>query len=233
MNFKLVKAAFLKTLPVLAGYVVLGMGFGILLKVNGFGLLTALAMSIFIFAGSMQYVGISLLAGGASLISIALTTFMVNARHLFYGISMIDRYKGAGFKKFYLMHGLSDETYSLVCTGETPEGADPHLYYLLISAFDQSYWVTGTVIGVLLGSLITFDAAGIDFSMTALFVTVFVEQWITTKEHLPAVIGVAGAIFCLILWGPEHFLIPAMVVITVLLTLCRKYLKKREAEHHE
>ncbi len=129
MNGKLLKAALLKTLPVMAGYLVLGTGFGILLKVNGYGLPWALAMSFFLYAGSMQYVGVPLIAGGASLLSIALTTLMVNARHLFYGISMIERYKGAGPKKLYLMHALTDETYSLVCTGDVPPGADPPLYY--------------------------------------------------------------------------------------------------------
>lgn len=219
-----------KTLPVMAGYIVLGMGFGILLKVNGYGVLWAFVMSVFIFAGSMQYVGISLLAGGASLISIAVTTLMVNARHLFYGISMIERYKGAGAKKFYLMHALTDETYSLVCTGDAPEGVDPHLYYLLVSAFDHSYWIVGSVLGSLLGSVISFNTAGIEFSMTALFVTVFVEQWMTTGEHRPALIGVAGAAACLMIFGSGRFLIPSMLVITVMLTAFGRVLVKGAAK---
>ncbi len=226
MSIKLLKTVLLKTLPVMAGYIVLGTGFGILLKLNGYGLLWAIAMSVFIFAGSMQYVGISLIAGGASLISIALTTLMVNARHLFYGISMIGRYKGAGLKKLYLMHALTDETYSLVCTGDVPEGADPHLYYFLVSLFDQCYWVAGSAIGSLIGSVLPFDAAGIEFSMTALFVTVFVEQWLTTGEHRPALIGIVGTVLCLVVFGRERFLIPAMIVITILLTAMGRQLRK-------
>lgn len=226
MNAKLLKEAFLKTLPVMAGYIVLGTGFGILLKVNGYGVLWALAMSVFVFAGSMQFVGISLITSGASLISVAVTTLMVNARHLFYGISMIKRYKGAGLKKLYLMHALTDETYSLVCTGDVPDGANPHSYYLLISLFDQIYWVTGSVIGSLIGSYIPFDTAGIDFSMTALFITVFTEQWLTSKEHRPALIGAGVSVLCLLVFGKESFLIPSMLAIAIILTAIRKPLER-------
>lgn len=230
MSSNLLKKAVIRTLPVMAGYLVLGMGFGILLNVNGYGVWWALAMSVFIYAGSMQYVGISLIAGGASLISAALTTLMVNARHLFYGISMIQRYKGAGLKKSYLMLALTDETYSLVCTGDVPEGEDPHTYYFLVSLCNHLYWIAGSVLGSLIGSVITFDTKGIDFAMTALFVTVFVEQWLTTKEHRPAMIGVASSVVCLLLFGSGNFLIPAMIVITVLLMACRKMLEKGGAE---
>ena len=226
MKTGLLKTVLLKTFPVMAGYVVLGMGFGILLKVNGYGVLWALAMSVFIYAGSMQFVGISLLTSGASLLSIALTTLMVNARHLFYGVSMIERYKGAGIKKLYLMHALTDETYSLVCTGDVPEGVDPHKYYFLVSLFNQSYWVLGSVLGSLAGSIITFDTTGIDFAMTALFVTVFVEQWLTTREHRPALVGVGASVLCLLLFGSASFLIPAMITITVILTAMRNPLEK-------
>lgn len=222
MNAKLLRAAAVKTLPVMAGYLVLGMGFGILLKVNGYGVLWAFLMSFFIYAGSMQFVGISLITGGASLLTTALTTLMVNARHLFYGISMIDRYKGAGFKKLYLMHALTDETYSLVCTGDVPAGADPHTYYFMISLLDQLYWVTGSVLGSLIGAVLTISTEGLDFSMTALFVTVFTEQWLTAKDHRPAIIGVVSSILCLLLFGKGHFLIPSMLLITVLLMLFRK-----------
>ncbi len=225
MNGKLLKTALLKTLPVMAGYLVLGTGFGILLKVNGYGLPWALAMSVFLYAGSMQYVGVPLIVSGASLLSIALTTLMVNARHLFYGISMIERYKGAGPKKLYLMHALTDETYSLVCTGDVPPGADPHLYYFLISLFNQSYWVAGSAIGSLLGSVIPFDTTGIEFSMTALFVTVFIEQWLTVKEHRPALAGIGLSGLCLFVFGKDRFLIPAMISITGFLTAMRKQLE--------
>lgn len=224
------KYALKRSIPVMAGYVVLGMGFGILLETRGYGIGWALGMSIFIYAGSMQYVAIDLLAGGASLISAALMTLMVNARHLFYGISMIDRYKETGARKPYLIFALTDETYSLVCSGEVPEGVDREAYFFWVSLFDQCYWVIGSAAGSLIGSLITFNTAGIEFSMTALFIVVFVEQWKSTSNHLSALIGVAISIICLLLFGGDSFLIPAMIMITLVLTLCRKVLDKEKKD---
>jgi len=222
----MLKKAVIKTLPVMAGYMVLGMGFGILLKVNGYGAWWAFLMSLFIYAGSMQYVSIPLITGGASFISIAITTLMVNARHLFYVISMIHKYKGAGSKKLYLMHALTDETYSLVCTDGDEKEEDSHGYYFAISLLNHSYWIVGSVLGALIGGLIKFDAKGIDFSMTALFVTVFVEQWMSTKEHRPALIGIGASVICLLLFGSEHFLIPAMIAITMILTAIHRLLEE-------
>lgn len=234
MNKELLKIAFLKTLPVMAGYLVLGFGFGILLEDNGYGFWWALAMSGLIYAGSMQFVAISLLTSGASLISTALTTLMVNARHLFYGISMVEKYKGAGKKKPYLIFALTDETYSLVCNEDYPEGIEPHTYCLTISIFNQFYWVLGSVLGSLIGSAITFNTAGIDFAMTALFVTVFVEQWLSTKNHLAALIGVGASAVCLLIFGKDNFLIPSMIAITVLLAVSKKFLEKTDGgEAHE
>ena len=217
----LIKTAFIKSLPVMAGYVVLAIGFGILMKEAGYGLFWSFLMSFTIYAGSMQYVAVSLLSSGASLISAALTTLMVNARHLFYGVSMIDKYKDAGKKKPYLIFALTDETYSLLCGDDYPEGEDRHWYSFFVSLFNQCYWVIGSIIGSILGSLITFNTAGIDFSMTALFVTVFVEQWLTAKNHLPAIAGLFCSIACLMIFGPDSFLIPTMISITIVLSLCK------------
>ena len=169
------RAAFLDTVPVMTGYLFLGFGFGILLHQNGYGVLWALAMSLFIYAGSMQYMTVSLLAGGAGLLTAALTTFVVNARHLFYGISMVDAYKNAGKKKPYLIFALTDETYSLVSKNQVPEGMSRHGYCFLVSLLDQIYWVTGSVLGSVAGSLIPINYEGIDLVLTALFVTIFVE----------------------------------------------------------
>ena len=217
----LIKTAFIKSLPVMAGYVVLAIGFGILMKEAGYGLFWTFLMSFTIYAGSMQFVAVSLLSSGASLISAGLTTLMVNARHLFYGVSMIEKYKNAGKKKPYLIFALTDETYSLLCGDDYPEGEDKHWYSFFVSLFNQSYWVLGSVIGSILGSLITFNTAGIDFSMTALFVTVFVEQWLTTKNHLPAIAGLLCSLGCLLIFGPDGFLIPTMISITIVLSLCK------------
>ena len=221
MQHSIVKQAFIKTVPVMAGYVVLGAGFGILLRNAGYGVLWAFAMSLFIYAGSMQYVGVSLITGGASIFTTALTTVMVNARHLFYSISMVDRYKDAGKYKPYMIFGLTDETYSLLCDGKTPEGADPAYYRFLVSIFNHSYWVTGSVLGSLLGTVLPFSTEGIEFSMTALFIASFTGQWMSTGDHIPALTGLLSTLVCLVLFGPDRFLIPAMLLITLVLTLLR------------
>lgn len=230
MKVSLLKTAFLKTIPVLTGYLFLGIGFGILLEKSGYGVLWSLAMSAFIYAGSMQYVAVGLLTSGASLLTTAFTTLMVNARHLFYGISMVEPYKDMGKRKPYLIFALTDETYSLVCSGDYPEGADPRQYCFLVSLLNQIYWVSGSVIGSLIGSLLPFNSKGIDFAMTALFVTVFVEQWKSTKNHIPALVGVLASIICLLIFGADQFLIPSMITITLLLTLCRKSLEAPQPE---
>lgn len=226
---QVLKSAFLATVPVLTGYLVLGFGFGIVLKANGFGVILALVMSLAIYAGSMQYVAIGLLTGGASLITAALTTLMVNARHLFYGVSMLDKYRGTGKRKPYLIFALTDETYSLVCRD------DPNIpeerrgdYALAVSVLNHIYWVTGSVLGAVAGSLLTFNSEGIDFALTALFLTVFLEQWLSTEKHAPALIGVGVSVLCLVIFGSESFLIPTMLVIALLLSLYRG-----EEAHHD
>ena len=220
MNRSLLRTAFLDTVPVMTGYLFLGFGFGIYLNENGYGFIWALSMSLFIYAGSMQYVAVSLMTGGASLLTAALTTLMVNARHLFYGISMVDAYKGAGKKKPYLIFSLTDETYSLVI--QRTKDPDRHSYCFLVSLLDQIYWVTGSALGSLAGTLIPLNYEGIDFVLTALFVTIFVEQWLSTRNHLPALVGILSSVLCLLLFGADVFLIPSMVLIAVSLILLRK-----------
>lgn len=217
---KTFKMACIATLPVLTGYLVLGFGFGIILKANGYGILLALVMSLFIYAGSMQYVAIGLLASGAPLIAVALTTLAVNARHLFYGISMLDKYKHTGKMQPYLIFSLTDETYSLLCGDLSHIPAEHHKHYcLFVSLLNHSYWVLGSVLGAVVGSFAKFNSEGIDFALTALFVTVFIEQWLTAKRHTPAIIGVAASVICLVVFGSGDFLIPAMLVILLLLCL--------------
>ena len=217
-----VRTAFWDTLPVMAGYVFLGFGFGILLYQSGYGVLWAVGMSLFIYAGSMQYLTVSLLTGGAGLLTAALTTVVVNARHLFYGISMVDAYKGAGRRKPYMIFALTDETYSLVSQNQVPEGISRHSYCFLVSLFDHIYWVVGSALGSLTGTLLPINYEGIEFALTALFVTIFVEQWLSTKDHRPALIGVSATVLCLMIFGRDVFLIPSMVIIAVGLTTMRK-----------
>ncbi|MDO4176850.1 MAG: AzlC family ABC transporter permease [Bacillota bacterium] len=218
------RRAFIKTIPVLTGYLVLGIGYGIIMQVKGFGILWALGLSLFLFAGSMQFVAIGLLTGGASLLTTALTTLAVNARHLFYGISMVDKYKNARRKPF-LIFALTDETYALVSnsldTDKMEEGERDN-YFFLVSFFDWIYWSTGTAIGCLAGSVLHFNTAGIDFALTALFVSIFVEQWIETRDHTAAITGVLASILMLLVFGADNFLIPAMILIAVALTVMRK-----------
>ena len=221
-NKSILKKAFTATLPIMAGYLVLGVGFGIILKSKGYGVLWAFAMSTVIYAGSMQYLAIDLICGGAGLLTTALTTLMVNARHLFYGISMVEKYKNAGKAKPYLIYALSDETYSLVCVDMDMEEGERNKFCFFVTELDQFYWVLGSVLGSLLGAVITFNTEGMDFALTALFVTVFVEQWLSTRDHAAAIVGVGASVICLALFGSGSFLIPSMVAITLALTLMRK-----------
>lgn len=221
------KTAFKATIPVLTGYLVLGFGFGIVLKSAGYGILTAFFMSLFIYAGSMQYVAVGLLAGGASLLTVALTTLMVNARHLFYGISMLEKYRSAGKYKPYLIFALTDETYSLVCQENEEIASEQQIKYdFFVSLLNQIYWVAGSVLGAVAGTVLTFNSEGIDFALTALFLTVFLEQWLMAKDHVPAMIGVLSSVICLLIFGSDRFLIPAMLVIALLLSFYREVPKK-------
>lgn len=220
---KIINQSIISTLPVLTGYLVLGFGFGIIMKSSGFSILLTLAMSIFIYAGSMQYAAIGLLTGGASLITVALTTLAVNARHIFYGISMIDRYKNMGPRKPYLIFALTDETYSLVChdNNNIPSSLLDK-YYILVSVFNHFYWVLGTALGAVTGTLIKFNSEGIDFALTALFITIFLEQWLESKKHSAAIIGLVASVCSLLIFGAEKFLIPAMLIIALLLCLYKE-----------
>lgn len=226
---KTLKYSFMSTLPVMAGYLVLGAGFGILLHEKGYSFWWAVLMSLCIYAGSMQYVGVELLSCGASLLSAAIMTLMVNARHIFYGISMVEKYRDMGRKKPYLIFSLTDETYSLVCDANLPEGVDKKQYYFLVSLFNQCYWVFGSFLGGVLGNIIPFNTKGIDFSMTALFVVIFVEQWESTKQHLPAILGLFFSVIFLIIFGAGHFLIPAMISIPVALFAFKKKITKGDS----
>lgn len=222
------KKALIDTLPIMTGYVFLGFGFGIIMKQAGYGLLWSAALSLFTFAGSMQYVTVGLLNQGVSLLTAALTTVAVNARHIFYGISMVDAYKGMGKIKPYLIFGLTDETYSLVARGTVPEGVDKKWYWFFVTLFDQSWWVLGTVLGACVGSLLKINYEGIDFALTALFVTIFVEQWLSTKNHRPALIGVGASVACLLIFGAGSFLIPTMAVIAGALIAMRRMGKEAD-----
>ena len=232
MNKTALKTVFLDTVPVMTGYLFLGISFGILLGETGYGLSWAFGMALFMYAGSAQFLSVSLLANHASLFSTGIAIFLLNARHIFYGISLIDAYKGTVKKKPYLIFSLTDETYSLVTQNQPPEGMKRHTYCFLVSLFDHIYWIAGCVIGSLAGNVIPISFEGIDFVLTALFVTLFTEQWLSNQNHWPAIIGVVSTVLCLLLFGSEIFLIPSMILIAILLTTIRKTGKRKEDTEH-
>ena len=230
MNKKALKTVFLDTVPVMTGYLFLGVSFGILLGETGYGLGWAFATALFMYAGSAQFLTVSLLANHAGLLSSAIAIFLLNARHIFYGISLIDAYKGTGRKKPYLIFALTDETYSLVTQNQPPEGMKRHTYCFLVSLLDHIYWVFGCVLGSVAGNFLPINFEGIEFVLTALFVTLFTEQWLTNKNHFPAIVGVVCTVLCLVIFGKEIFLIPSMVLIALLLTTARKTGKRKEMD---
>lgn len=222
MKRKAFQTVFRDTLPVMTGYLFLGAGFGILLQESGYGIGWAFFMSLFMLAGSGQYLAVSLLASEASLISTAIATLLVNARHLFYGISLLDTYRDAGKAKPYLIFALTDETYSLVTQNQPPEGMSRIKYCFLVSILDHFYWICGCVLGNIAGATLPVNFEGVEFVLTALFVTMLVEQWLSHKDHRPALIGIVSTAACLLVFGKEIFLIPTMVFIAMLLTISRK-----------
>lgn len=224
-NFKL---AFPKTLPVFAGYLVLGFGFGLLLQSKGYSFWWAILMSITIYGGSIQYVGVDLLSSGASIITTAIMSIMIQARHLFYGLSLITKYEDTGKYKPYLIFGVTDETYSLICSIDVPKDANKGLFYFFITLMHQCYWILGGAIGAIFGQLVHINTKGVDFSMTSLFVVLLVDNIIKQKTRLPAIIGIAVSLICLLAFGAENFLIPAMVGIAVILMLLKPKLSSTE-----
>ncbi len=226
-KIKALRAAFPHTLPILTGYLALGAAYGVLLSTKGYGVVWALLTSTFIYAGSMQFVSVGMLGMGFHPLSACLMTLMVNARHFFYGIAMLDRLGGTGRLKPYLIFAMSDETFSLLCSSPPPEGVSRKWFLFFTALLDHSYWIAGSVAGGLLGGLVSFNTAGIDFVLTAMFVVIFINQWKAPSNHLPVLIGLGAALLCRIVLGPEKFLIPAMIVILVLVTLLRGPIEKR------
>ncbi|MGN0981630.1 MAG: AzlC family ABC transporter permease [Candidatus Limivicinus sp.] len=222
MNKIVFKKALTACLPVISSFIVIGISFGVVVQSRGFGLLWAGAMSVFIYAGSMQFVALELMGSGAGLLTAAVTTVMVNLRHVFYGLSMIDKYKDMGKARPYLIFALCDETYSLVCNPPALAPGEEKAFYLLVSAMNQVSWVLGSILGGLLGAALPFSTEGIDFALTALFVSVVAEQWLSTREHTPALLGLGLSLLCLLLFGAENFLLPAMILILLSLSLYRR-----------
>lgn len=237
MDRKALAAAFPVTVPVLMGYLAIGMAFGLMLQEIGYNFIWAFFMSLSIYAGSGQYLGVTLLATSAALGTVALMTLLINFRHLVYGLSMLEKFRGMGRRKFYMIFSLTDETYALLSSVQAPVGVDPRNFYFSIALLDQSYWIMGSVIGAVVGELIPFDTTGIDFAMTALFVVIAVDQWKAYRQHFPALLG--GIVTAVLLLGvgamlgpqsQQKLLVVSLGVIVLALLLARERLEEKEEE---
>ncbi len=226
MKLKALKAAFPHTIPIFAGFWFLGMAYGIYMKVSGFSFLYPLIMSIAIFGGSLEFVCVEMLLSPFAPLQVFIMALLIQARHLFYGLSMLDKYKGTGFKKWYLIFGLCDESFSINYTAEPPEGVDKGWFMFFVTLLDQIYWVTGATMGAFLGGLIKFSTDGISFILTAMFIVIFLEQWLKEKHHYSAYFGLLISVVCLIIFGADSFMIPTMVLVVASLALLRKPFEK-------
>lgn len=220
------RAAFPYTVPILAGFLFLGIAYGIYMNVSGFSPIYPFLMSLTIFAGSVEFVTVNLLLGAFNPLGALLLALMVNARHLFYGLSMLDRYRNTGKKRWYLIFGMCDESFSINCTAEVPDGIDRGWFYFFVTLFNHAYWVAGATLGGLFGSLLSFNTSGLEFVMTALMVVLFLEQLLKEKKILSALLGLGLPLICLLLFGRENFLIPSMLAILGILALIRAPLEK-------
>ena len=229
MKRKALRAAFPYTLPIFAGFWFLGLAYGIYMNVSGFSFVYPMLMRLTIFGGSLEFVAVEMLLSPFAPVQVLIVSLLIQARHLFYGISMLDKFHGLGWKKFYLIFGMCDETFSINYTAKIPEDVDRGWFFFFVTLLNQFYWVSSATLGGLVGSLLTFDTEGISFVMTAMFVVIFLEQWLKEKNHLSAYMGIGVSVVCLLLFGADSFLIPTMVGIVTLLAEFQKPLERREA----
>lgn len=225
---KAFKAAFPYTIPIFAGFWFLGLTYGIYMNVSGFSFIYPMLMSITIFAGSMEFVTANMLLGSFNPVQAFVMTLMINARHLFYGISMLDRFRGTGLKKLYLIFGMCDESFSINYTAEIPPDVDRGWFMFFVTLLNHIYWFSGSTLGGIFGSLIEFDTEGLDFVMTAMFVVIFMEQWLKDKRHISELLGLGISVLCLLIFGADNFIIPSMAAMLLVLTWMRKPMEGRK-----
>lgn len=226
------KAAFPHTIPIFAGFWFLGLTYGIYMNVSGFSFWYPMLMSLTIFAGSMEFVTADLLLGAFHPLQALVMTLMVNARHLFYGISMLDKYRGNGAKNIYLIYGMCDESFSINYTAKIPKNVNRGWFMFFVTLLNHLYWFSGATLGGIFGSLIHFNTEGLDFVMTAMFVVIFMEQWMKEKNHTSSLVGIGISLLCLIIFGAESFMLPSMLAILTALTLLKRPLEAvHEADH--
>lgn len=228
MRRKALKAAFPCTIPIFTGFWFLGLTYGIYMKVSGFSFVYPMLMSLLIFGGSLEFITVEMLLSPFAPLQVFIMALLIQARHLFYGISMLEKFKGMGWKKFFLIFGMCDETFSVNYTAEIPEDVDKGWFILWVTFLNQFYWVSAATTGGLIGSLLKFDTTGISFVMTAMFVVIFLEQWLKEKNHVSSLVGIAVSVLCLIFFGEDSFMLPTMAAIVLLLTLSRKKLEPVE-----
>lgn len=228
MRIKALKAAFPQTIPIFTGFWFLGMAYGIYMNASGFSFVYPLCMSLLIYGGSLEFVAVEMLLSPFAPLQTFIMALLIQARHLFYGLSMLDKFKGLGWKKYYLIFGMCDETFSINCSADIPEDIDRGWFYFWVTLLNQFYWSAAATTGGIVGSLLKIDTSGISFVMTAMFVVIFLEQWLKEKEHSASLIGLTVSVLCLVVFGPDSFMVPTMVLIVGLLTLLRKPLEKKE-----
>ncbi len=230
---KAFKAAFPYTIPIFAGFWFLGLTYGIYMNVSGFSFWYPMLMSITIFAGSIEFVTVSMLLGTFNPLQAFAMTLMINARHLFYGISMLDKFRGTGWKKFYLIFGMCDESFSINYTADIPEDVDRGWFMFFVTLLNHIYWFSGATLGGIFGSLIQFNTEGLEFVMTAMFVVIFLEQWLKEKKHTSGILGLGISLICLFVFGADNFIIPSMLMILVVLTMLRRPLERNKSTGEE
>ncbi len=233
MKRKALKAAFPYTIPIFAGFWFLGLAYGIYMNTAGFSFVYPMLMSFLIFGGSLEFVAVEMLLSPFAPLQVFIMSLLIQARHLFYGISMLEKYKGTGWKKFFLIFGMCDESFSINYTAQIPEDVDKGWFMLFVTELNRFYWVSGATIGGLVGSLLTFDTDGISFVMTAMFVVIFLEQWLKETNHTASLLGIGVSVLCLLLFGADSFMVPTMVAIIVLLLLLKKKLQPKGPEQPE
>lgn len=226
MRLRALKKAFPYTIPIFAGFWFLGMAYGIYMNVSGFSFLYPMLMSLVIFGGSLEFITVSMLLSPFAPVQTFVMALLIQSRHIFYGISMLEKFKGMGWKKFYLIFGLCDETFSINYTAEPPADVDRGWFMFFVTLLNHFYWVSGSTIGGLVGSLLKFNTDGVSFVMTAMFVVIFLEQWLKEKKHIASCIGILVSLVCLMIFGSDQFMLPTMVTIIVLFALLRNYSEK-------
>ena len=222
-----VRLAAKDSIPVLTGYVLLGMAYGIFMNTSGFPWYYPVIMAVVIYGGSLEFVAVSLLLSRFAPLQTFLLAFMIQARHLFYGLAMLGKYHGAGNRKFYLIYALTDETFAVAGSRVLPDNINKYDYYFTLSLLDHCYWITGAALGGIFGSFLPFDTTGLDFMMTAMFVVIFLDAWMREKSHLSSLIGFGASFLCLVLFGADGFIIPSMCVILCFLLVFRKTIAEK------